>query len=40
LPAQLVIAALRRIFEIDVAIDYTDRGVPLLPQTMRPIAAT
>lgn len=30
---------IRRIFEVDVAIDYTDRGVPfLLPQTMRPIA--
>ena len=30
---------IRRIFEVDVAIDYTDHGVPfLLPQTMRPIA--
>jgi iron complex transport system ATP-binding protein len=28
---------LRKIFEIDVAIDYTANGVPfLLPQTMRP----
>jgi iron complex transport system ATP-binding protein len=31
---------IRRIFEVDVTIDYTDSGVPfLLPQTMRPIAA-
>jgi iron complex transport system ATP-binding protein len=31
---------IRSIFEVDVAIDYTDRGVPfLLPQTMRPVAA-
>ena len=30
---------IRRIFEVDVAIDYTDGGVPfLLPQTMRPVA--
>jgi iron complex transport system ATP-binding protein len=30
---------IRRIFEVDVTIDYTDSGVPfLLPQTMRPIA--
>ncbi|MDI1265791.1 MAG: heme ABC transporter ATP-binding protein [bacterium] len=29
---------IRRIFEIDVTIDYTDAGVPfLLPQTMRPV---
>jgi iron complex transport system ATP-binding protein len=28
---------IRRIFEVDVRIDYTDQGVPfLLPQTMRP----
>jgi iron complex transport system ATP-binding protein len=28
---------IRRIFEVDVTIDYTERGVPfLLPQTMRP----
>ena len=28
---------IRRIFEVDVTIDYTDDGVPfLLPQTMRP----
>ena len=28
---------IRRIFEVDVTIDYTDGGVPfLLPQTMRP----
>jgi iron complex transport system ATP-binding protein len=28
---------IRRIFEVDVTIDYTDQGVPfLLPQTMRP----
>jgi iron complex transport system ATP-binding protein len=28
---------IRRIFEVDVKIDYTDQGVPfLLPQTMRP----
>jgi iron complex transport system ATP-binding protein len=31
---------IRRIFEVDVTIDYTDRGVPfLLPQTMQPVAA-
>ena len=31
---------IRRIFEVDVTIDYTDQGVPfLLPQTMRPVAA-
>ena len=31
---------IRRIFEVDVSIDYTDHGVPfLLPQTMRPVAA-
>jgi iron complex transport system ATP-binding protein len=31
---------IRRIFEVDVTIDYTDAGVPfLLPQTMRPAAA-
>jgi iron complex transport system ATP-binding protein len=31
---------IRRIFEVDVTIDYTDSGLPfLLPQTMRPIAA-
>jgi iron complex transport system ATP-binding protein len=31
---------IRRIFEVDVTIDYTDGGVPfLLPQTMRPVAA-
>jgi iron complex transport system ATP-binding protein len=30
---------IRRIFEVEVTIDYTDGGVPfLLPQTMRPIA--
>lgn len=30
---------IRRIFEVDVTIDYTDSGVPfLLPQTMRPVA--
>ncbi len=30
---------IRRIFEVDVTIDYTDGGVPfLLPQTMRPAA--
>jgi iron complex transport system ATP-binding protein len=30
---------IRTIFEVDVAIDYTDRGVPfLLPQTMRPVS--
>ncbi|KRR29240.1 heme ABC transporter ATP-binding protein [Bradyrhizobium retamae] len=30
---------IRRIFEVDVKIDYTDAGVPfLLPQTMRPAA--
>jgi iron complex transport system ATP-binding protein len=30
---------IRRIFEVDVTIDYTDGGVPfLLPQTMRPVA--
>jgi iron complex transport system ATP-binding protein len=29
---------IRRIFEVDVDIDYTDQGVPfLLPQTMRPV---
>ena len=29
---------IRRIFEVDVRIDYTDHGVPfLLPQTMRPV---
>ena len=29
---------IRRIFEVDVTIDYTDSGVPfLLPQTMRPM---
>jgi heme transport system ATP-binding protein len=29
---------IRTIFEVDVAIDYTDRGIPfLLPQTMRPV---
>jgi iron complex transport system ATP-binding protein len=29
---------IRRIFEVDVTIDYTDGGVPfLLPQTMRPV---
>ena len=28
---------IRRIFEVDVTIDYTEGGVPfLLPQTMRP----
>ncbi len=32
---------IRRIFEVDVEIDYTDGGVPfLLPQTMRPIAGS
>ncbi|WOH67454.1 heme ABC transporter ATP-binding protein [Bradyrhizobium sp. BWA-3-5] len=31
---------IRRIFEVDVDIDYTDQGVPfLLPQTMRPAGA-
>ena len=31
---------IRRIFEVDVRIDYTDQGVPfLLPQTMRPAGA-
>jgi iron complex transport system ATP-binding protein len=31
---------IRRIFEVDVTIDYTDQGVPfLLPQTMRPTAS-
>jgi iron complex transport system ATP-binding protein len=31
---------IRRIFEVDVRIDYTDQGVPfLLPQTMRPVGA-
>lgn len=31
---------IRRIFEVDVRIDYTDHGVPfLLPQTMRPVGA-
>lgn len=31
---------IRRIFEVDVTIDYTDQGVPfLLPQTMRPAGA-
>jgi iron complex transport system ATP-binding protein len=31
---------IRRIFEVDVRIDYTDQGVPfLLPQTMRPLGA-
>ena len=31
---------IRRIFEVDVTIDYTDGGVPfLLPQTMRPVQA-
>lgn len=31
---------IRRIFDVDVTIDYTNSGVPfLLPQTMRPIAA-
>jgi len=31
---------IRRIFEVDVRIDYTDQGVPfLLPQTMRPTGA-
>ena len=31
--------SIRRIFGVDVAIDYTDGGVPfLLPQTMRPAA--
>ncbi|WFU18026.1 heme ABC transporter ATP-binding protein [Bradyrhizobium sp. CB3481] len=31
---------IRRIFEVDVEIDYTDQGVPfLLPQTMRPAGA-
>ena len=31
---------IRRIFEVDVTIDYTDQGVPfLLPQTMRPTGA-
>ncbi|KRR18368.1 iron ABC transporter [Bradyrhizobium lablabi] len=31
---------IRRIFEVDVTIDYTDQGVPfLLPQTMRPAAS-
>ncbi|HMM89955.1 heme ABC transporter ATP-binding protein [Bradyrhizobium sp.] len=31
---------IRRIFEVDVRIDYTDQGVPfLLPQTMRPASA-
>ena len=30
---------IRRIFEVDVEIDYTEQGVPfLLPQTMRPVA--
>ena len=30
---------IRKIFEVDVTIDYTDGGVPfLLPQTMRPVA--
>ncbi|MBN8988293.1 MAG: heme ABC transporter ATP-binding protein [Rhizobiales bacterium] len=30
---------IRRIFEVDVTIEYTDHGVPfLLPQTMRPVA--
>ena len=32
---------IRRIFEVDVTIDYTDQGVPfLLPQTMRPATNT
>ncbi len=31
---------IRKIFEVDVTIDYTDAGVPfLLPQTMRQVAA-
>ncbi|ANW04197.1 heme ABC transporter ATP-binding protein [Bradyrhizobium icense] len=31
---------IRRIFEVDVRIDYTEQGVPfLLPQTMRPAGA-
>ena len=31
---------IRRIFEVDVRIEYTDQGVPfLLPQTMRPAGA-
>jgi iron complex transport system ATP-binding protein len=31
---------IRRIFEVDVTIEYTDKGVPfLLPQTMRPAGA-
>ena len=31
---------IRRIFEVDVRIDYTDAGVPfLLPQTMQPVTA-
>jgi iron complex transport system ATP-binding protein len=30
---------IRRIFEVDVAVDYTDRGVPfILPQSMRLVA--
>jgi heme transport system ATP-binding protein len=30
---------IRRIFEVDVTVEYTDHGVPfLLPQTMRPVA--
>jgi iron complex transport system ATP-binding protein len=30
---------IRRIFEVDVEIDYTENGIPfLLPQTMRPVA--
>jgi iron complex transport system ATP-binding protein len=32
---------IRRIFEVDVTIDYTEAGVPfLLPQTMRPAGTT
>jgi iron complex transport system ATP-binding protein len=31
---------IRRIFEVDATIQYTDDGTPfLLPQTMRPLAA-
>jgi iron complex transport system ATP-binding protein len=36
----LTTETIRRIFEVDVAIDLTSDGVPyLLPQTMRPVAA-
>ena len=32
-------ATIRRIFQVDVTVEYTDHGVPfLLPQTMRPAA--